>query len=259
MPGPSSLQSLGGRPFCFFPAIRNVEHNKWTYVRETWSEILVANVKSGQEVWIPRHFLGPVSESEQPVLIVGLARELELKGGAVWPYQHAVIEMPAPPPVADHEPAQPAGTPGLLAAPATESKLGRLILYTLLLGLGACLLVVLFAFEGAPRPQDWFRRRNVATQDQNYLSLTRQDGYHDVVLKLGPPDREQWISPSAAEVQFHLLWYPQRSYAVVLMGAQRSDARYIGTIHATSRVPLDSVPLPGGGSTAAMLRTLPKF
>ncbi len=79
------------------------------------------------------------------------------------------------------------------------------------------------------------------------------------MLKLGPPDREQWISPASAEVQFHLLWYPQRSYAVVLMGAQRSDARYVGTIHSSSRVPLDSVPLPGGGPTAAMLRSLPKF
>ena len=137
--------------------------------------------------------------------------------------------------------------------------MGRLILYALLTGLAACLLVVVFAFEGAPRPQDWLRKRSLATKDQQYLALTREDTYHDVVRKLGSPDREQWISPEAAEMHFDTLWYSDRSYVVVLMGAERRGARYIGTVHASSRTPLDSVPLPGGGSTASMLRSLPRF
>jgi hypothetical protein len=43
------------------------------------------------------------------------------------------------------------------------------------------------------------------------------------------------------------------------MGSTRNDARYIGAILMPSRRILDSVKLPGGGSTAAMLKTLPEF
>jgi hypothetical protein len=257
-----AFESFAGRAFSFYPAIRNVEYNEWTYGRETWSEILFVNSKTGQEIWIPRHFIGRISSAEEPVLIVGLKWELELKGGAVWPFERRLIEMPGPPGPGAHaaSPKAEAGPGPLPPVPAsTDSQMGRLILYAVAMGLGACLLVVLFAFEGAPRPQDWLRRRAPATKDQQYLTLNREDTYHDVVRKLGPPDREQWITPESAAVHFHALWYSQRSYVVVLMGAERGGVRYIGTIHAATRAPLDEVPLPGGGSTGAMLRTLPKF
>lgn len=264
MPEPSTvstLQSFGSRPFSFYPAIRNVEYNEWTYGRETWSEILVVNSKTGQEVWIPRLFLDRASSADEPVLIVGLKRELELKGGAVWPFERHVLEMP-PPPRPGKAAAEP--SPSTAARPplssATDSQMGRFILYALLMGVGVCLLVVVVAFEGSTtRPKDWFRKRNVTTKDQQYLSLTREDTFHDVVRKLGPPDREQWITPASAEVHFHALWYSGRSYIVVLMGAERPGARYIGTLHASTRTLLDAAPLPGGGSTAAMLRSLPRF
>ena len=263
MPEPSStswFEPFGGRAFSFYPAIRHVEYNEWTFVRETWSEVQVLNSKSGEEVWIPRHYLGRISSADEPVLIVGLKRELELKGGAVWPYERQVIEMPPPPREGTRhaEPAAPDAPPAF-APPSTESQVGRLILYTLVAGLGACLLVVFFAFEGLPRPQDWWRQRQTATSDQQYLSLTREDTRHDVARKLGPPEREQWITPESAEIHFHLLWYSGRSYLVVLMGPDRGGARYIGTLHAVSRRPLDSVKLPGGGTTSSMLRGLPKF
>lgn len=261
---PSSIpafESFAGRAFSFYPAIRNVEYNEWTYGRETWSEILFVNSKTREEVWIPRHFIGRISSAEEPVLIVGLKQELELKGGAVWPFERRLIEMPAAGgsvravvPKAEGPAEPPPAVPA-----STDSQMGRLILYALAMGLGACLLVVVFAFQGAPRPQDWLRRRTPATKDQQYLTLTREDTYHDVVRKLGPPDREQWITPESAAVHFHALWYSQRSYVVVLMGAERGGVRYIGTIHAATRAPLDEVPLPGGGSTGAMLRTLPRF
>jgi len=262
MPEPSPLpllDSLRGRVFSFYPAIRNVEFNEWTCGRETWSEILVVNSRSGQEIWIPRNYWGGVSSAEEPVLIVGLERELELKAGAVWPYQRAVIEMPAPPRGGQRQAPASEGKPPSSAASPTESKVGRLILYAVLMGFGICLLVVVFASQGPRRPRDWFRKTDIATKDQKYLSLTRDDGYQQVALALGPPDRDQWISPDSATVHFQLLWYSPRSYIVVLMGAHRSEVRYIGAIHAASRAPLDSVPLPGGGTTTAMLRNLPKF
>ncbi len=261
MPEPSTRSALAAfadRAFSFYPAIRNIEYNQWTYVRETWSEILVKNSRSGETVWIPRRLVDRASSADEPVLIVGLKKELELKGGALWTFDRAVIEMPAPPAGGKTEPTE--APPKISrAVPVAESKVGRLILFTTLAGIGATLLVVIFAFQGAPRPRQWFRSVRAPIGDQQYLSLTAQDGYHEVVRRLGNPEREQWISRETAELQFALLWYPRRSFVIVLMGAQRDSARYIGAIHAVTREPLDSVPLPRGGSTGAMLRNLPKF
>src|ERR1043165_8980144 len=93
-PIPPALEHLATRPFSFYPPIVGIEHNEWLYRKATWSEILVVNCRSGAEVWIPRRFMGDVSRVEDPVLIVGLTRELEFKGGAVWPYQKRVLQMP---------------------------------------------------------------------------------------------------------------------------------------------------------------------
>ncbi len=90
------FSALAGRTFSFYPAIRNLEHNEWTLERRTWSEVLVRNLASSEEIWIPRNYLGEVSSSDSPVLIVGLHRELEFKAGAVWPFKKPVIEMPRP-------------------------------------------------------------------------------------------------------------------------------------------------------------------
>jgi hypothetical protein len=54
------------------------------------------------------------------------------------------------------------------------------------------------------------------------------------------------------------LWYPQRSYFVVLMGTDRNDARYIGALDRNWRV-IHYIELPHGASTASMLRSLEKF
>jgi hypothetical protein len=134
-----------------------------------------------------------------------------------------------------------------------------MIAYALVLGVAATLLGVVFAFQGIPRPWEWWERRQTTTADQKYLSLTREDTRHDVVRKLGAAARDQWITPESAEIHFLLLWYPDRSYIVVLMGPDRDGSRYIGTVHASSRRVLDAVKLPGGGSTGSMLRALPKF
>ena len=84
-PNGHTLENLGDRSFSFYPAILDIEHNEWRLQRSTWSEILVINTKSGQELWIPRRFVGEVVSVEQPVEIVGLRKELEYKAGAVWP------------------------------------------------------------------------------------------------------------------------------------------------------------------------------
>jgi hypothetical protein len=93
-PIPPPLESLANRPFSFYPAIINIEHNEWLYRKATGSEVLVNNANTGEDLWIPRRFLGELSRIDDPVVIVGLNKELEYRGGAVWPYQRRVIQMP---------------------------------------------------------------------------------------------------------------------------------------------------------------------
>jgi hypothetical protein len=93
-PIPPALDPLSGRPFSFYPAIRGIQHNEWTFRKATWSELVVVNRKSGEEISIPRRLVGEVSVVDAPVVIVGLLRELEYREGAVWPCQRRVIEMP---------------------------------------------------------------------------------------------------------------------------------------------------------------------
>src|ERR1700730_11997307 len=91
-----SLEHLVARPFSFYPAILNIEHNEWLFRKATWSEILVHNVKTNEELWIPRRFLGEISLVEDPVLIVGLVKELEYRRGAGLRDQRPVTRRPAP-------------------------------------------------------------------------------------------------------------------------------------------------------------------
>ena len=93
-PIPPALGHLAGRPFSFYPAIRGIVHNEWVFGKATWSEMLVVNRKTGEELSIPRRLVGEVSIVDDPVVIVGLLRELEYREGAVWPCQRHVIEMP---------------------------------------------------------------------------------------------------------------------------------------------------------------------
>src|SRR5262249_21414220 len=90
----SPLRELGSSPFSFYPPIVNVEHNEWIFRRATWSEIHVVNTKTSEELAIPRHFVGEVSLVGEPVIIVGLTKEIEYREGAVYPYVRRVIEMP---------------------------------------------------------------------------------------------------------------------------------------------------------------------
>src|SRR6266404_8988564 len=93
-PIPPPLEHLGQRPFSFYPPILNIEHNEWIFRRATWSEILVSNTKTSAEVWVSRRYLGDISRVEEPVMILGLNKELEYKTGQLWPAQRRVIEIP---------------------------------------------------------------------------------------------------------------------------------------------------------------------
>jgi hypothetical protein len=78
-----------------------------------------------------------------------------------------------------------------------------------------------------------------------------------VVQKLGKPASDRWQSESG-ELQYRALGYPDRKYAVILMGSGRQAALYIGTVDENWK-PVHSVALHSGGTTASLLRTLKRF
>jgi len=256
LPPISSLERLGNRAFSFYPPILNIEHNEWFFRRGSMAEILVMNSRSKEEIWIPRRFLGEISQIEDPVVIVGLVKELEYKAGAVWPHQRRVIEMPlavgersrtlpaseAPAPVIDIR------TPSV-----TDSRMSKLVGFTLLVGVVASVAIgVEVLRQGVLKPRLVYN-----TGDQRYLELTPDDDYLAVVRKLGRPAGDRWQSETGA-TQFRSLWFPQCGCFVILMGDARSDARYIGTMDA-KWTPIHWVELRAGGSTRSTLRSLQKF
>ena len=257
-PIPPSLEHLATRPFSFYPPILNLEHNEWLYRKATWSEILVVNCKSGEEIWIPRRFVGEVSSIHDPVLIVGLTRELEFKGGAVWPYQRRVLSMPlavggAPAPPA---PLPPRDAPAPVVAIRLESndrRIVKLIGAVLAAAILLCILVLNLARIAELRP----RTPVYTLSDQSYLDLNGRDDYFSVVQKLGAPSFDRWQTGSGA-LHLRALGYPDRKFTVILMGPDRERAAYIGTMDDHWR-PLHSVPLPSGGTTFPLLRQLQRF
>jgi hypothetical protein len=97
MPGPpipASFESLRHRPFSFYPPIVNVEHNEWILHRANWTDFQVINTKTKDELCVPRRFVGEGALVEEPVMIVGLVKELEYREGLVLPHVRRVIEMP---------------------------------------------------------------------------------------------------------------------------------------------------------------------
>jgi hypothetical protein len=257
---PPPLEALRNRPFSFYPAILNIEHNKWQYRKATWTDVLVVNARTGQEIWIPRRFLGEISSIEDPVVIVGLLKELEYREGAVWPYQRRVIEMPIavgaparPPSPAQHT--GPAPVVGIRLESNTESHIFRIVGGALVLGIVAAYVAVNFYRDSVLRP-----RIAYMAKDRTYLSLTAQDDYDAVVRKLGAPARDRWQG-AAGGTRYRALSYPDRAYTIVLMAPAGEDlgqeATYIGALDANWN-PVHSVRL-SSGDAGALLRRLPRF
>ncbi len=257
-PIPPSLEHLATRPFSFYPPIINVEHNEWLFRKATWSEILVVNCKSGAEIWISRRFVGEVSRIDDPVLIVGLTRELEYKGGAVWPCQRRVIEMPLAvggrPTASSAVPER--ATPAPIVGIRLESSDKRIVK----LILAAIAVAILLAFLAANLNRAGeLRQRSVvfSTKDQQYLDLTSHDDYLAIVQKLGQPATDRWQSDTNT-IQVRALGYPDRKYTVILMGSNRPTATYIGTMDENWR-PIHSVEMHSGGTYSSLLRNLKRF
>ena len=252
-PIPPALEHLASRPFSFYPPIINIEHNEWLYRKATWSEILVVNCKSGAEIWIPRRAIGEVSRVDDPVLIVGLNREMEYKAGAVWPYQRRVIEMPVavgglpPPTAAGSARSEPAPIVGI----RLESSDRRILK---LIGGAVAVAIALYVAAVSLNRVGELRQRSITytAKDEAFLSLSSHDDYLSVVQKLGMPATDRWSSESGS-LQIRALGYPDRKYTVILMGGDRGSAAYIGTLDDNWK------PMHSSGANHALLRNLKRF
>lgn len=257
-PVPPSLEQLGSRPFSFYPAILNIDHNEWLFRRATWSEVLVLNTKSQTELWVPRRFLGEISSIDEPVMIVGLNKELEYKAGSVVPHQRRIIEMPLAVNEAPRPPAPESGRPapapvvGIRLEGGAESKVGRMILIAMAIGIVVCVVVLVILRDATMADHATY-----TTVEQVDLAFTARDDYASVVDKLGTPATDRWLS-DRGELQYRALEYPQMGMKIILMGTERNTAHYIGAMDKNWKI-VHSVRLPGGRDSSAILKGLKRF
>lgn len=247
-PLPTPLQHLGGRRFSFYPPIRNLQPNEWLYRRATWSEFVVMNAHSGQEIFIPRMFLGEVSGVDEPIMIVGLNRELEWNSGAIMPRERRVIELPVA--VNDSRPVS-SGAPRLAPVinirlePASETRTWKWIGVAFVLGAVVTTIVANIAWQTHPRP-------DVYRTYRPWLQLSASDDYSSTVRKMGIPSTV--LSRESAGHVFESLVYTSRHYSVILMGASLDDVHYIGTLDVRGRV-LDAIRLGDGSNSEPFLHS----
>ena len=251
---PTPFQHLAGRRFSFYPPIRNIEHNEWLYRRSTWAESVVVNMLSGDEVCIPRMFIGEVSITEDPVIIVGLTRELEWNEGVVVPHQRRVIELP----VAVNEgrpaparPARPAQVVNIRLEPKREFTAGKWIGVVFALGAVAFTIVANISRQSQPhlRP-DLFRAA------QPYQQFGPGDDYFSIVAGLGVPARDRSIT-SGGRV-YRMLTWPDRHFSDVLAGSTAVGGRYAGTLDMHGRL-LHAAQYVDGSTSESLLRAMPVF
>ncbi|MGD0499764.1 MAG: hypothetical protein ABSC23_15150 [Bryobacteraceae bacterium] len=258
MDSPSLLppfDRLALHPFSFYPAILGFEHNEWLLREATWSEILVVNRKTNEELWIPRQYVGEISPIEDPVVLVGLTRELEYKSGMLVPFKRRLLKMPA---AAGYG----AGSQGL-SGPApphgmafrmdsADKRVFRLIVTAMGSFVLFCVLVVGVSQIGRIRQ----RRTSFTARDSSFEALTAHDGRLAVVTKLGNPNLDRF--KEVGTLQYEALSYTDRRYTVILMGPDIPTVLYIGTVDDNWK-PMHAAVLRSGGTTEDLLRTVERF
>ena len=261
---PTPLDQLGHRRFSFYPAIVNIEHNEWLFRGSDWDEIQVMNTKTNEELWIPRRFLGGVASAEEPVVIVGLVKELEYREGAIVPLVRRVIEMPR---AVNDVPRPASAAPRLEGlAPVVGIRVEseelpsrrRSLLPKVAVGLLVC-VVGLAIFRDGPFST---RARFFTATPRVPLPFTASDDYLSIVSRIGRPASDIVLKPpSSGEIQppvggeIHMLRYPDRGYMLVVYGPNLDQARYIGAVGRGGRV-IHSVTLPDGSDSSFLVAHL---
>ena len=258
-PAPPPIEDLGHRRFSFYPAIANCRHNEWIYRRATWSEVLVQNTRTNDEIWVPRCYFGAISCVDEPVVIVGLLKELEYREGALWAVQRRVLEMPravndsprARPPQ-QSTPRGPAPVIGIRLESRPDSRIGRVMLGGVSLGIIGCVLAISLYRGGIIGSRAYF-----TPAAPNYLSLGAGDDYDAIVRALGQPAGDRRLE-DADGMKYRALYYSRLGLNIILMGRDPQRIRYIGALDRNWN-PVHAVRLEGSGSSLPILRTLKKF
>jgi len=231
---PAPLPELAYSRFRFVPAIAGAEHNEWTLRRATWTEMVVVNVLTGQELAIPRRFLGRVFETENSVRDVRLIEDLECAGGRARPVRRGVIEMRPRveadiPPWLRSRPVERASVVTIRTEAPNGSRMRRALRGSIAVGFVACLaMVVVVRDADLGTPSLWTNR-------PVNLGLLASDDYASVIGKLGVPANDQWLKAPNGRGYRRLL-YPSRRIAVILTGETNETARYAGALSRNGRV-----------------------
>jgi len=258
---PPLVEEIGRRRFAFYPSIANAEPNEWLLRGASWTVVEAVNVRTGLEIAIPRHCVGTVSEAADPILIVGLLKELEYREGAVWPRVRRVIEMPRavnggtapelPPWRAAYQASGPAPVVAIRLHGSSETRWRRVLAAV---GVGAVVVSLLAA--GAFRAWMVPLRATANRPLLRDLPLNGGDDYGSLVRRFGIPDSDRQVGGDV--VRFRALRYDRLRATLVLMGRGREPAHYVGAMDANWRV-IETVRLTNGADSGAVLSRLPKF
>jgi hypothetical protein len=233
---PTPFDQLGSTPFSFYPPIVNIEHNEWVFRRATWTEIDVVNTKTAAELTVPRRFLGEISVVEEPVVIVGLIKELEYREGVIYPHVRRVIEMPRAvndsprPRIRAPQPAEPAPVVAIRLESGSRS---RTALGAVAAGLLACFVAGVVFRDGA------MTSRALSLAARVDLPFTTHDDYDSIVKRLGPPADDR--TGASNGIEYRRLWYPKHAFSLILTGDHYAGAVNVNgrVIHSAGALPPD--------------------
>jgi hypothetical protein len=258
---PPLVHEIGRRSFAFYPSIANAEPNEWLIRSASWTVVEVVNARTGLEVAVPRHFVGPVSEVDDPILIVGLTKELEYREGAVWPRVKRVIEMPRavnggvvadlPPWRAQSQSAGPTPVVAIRLHGSAESRLSKVVA-AVEVGAVVVSLLSVGVFREWMFPPHVMANRNFRRD----LLLSGSDDYASLLRRFGNPDSDRWVGAGSA--QFRTLRYDKLRATLVLMNRGTGPAHYIGAMDSNWRV-VHSIRLENQIDSTAVLSKLPRF
>jgi len=245
---PAPLPELARRPFEFHPPIVGVPHNEWVLQRSSWTELLVINTLTGEQILVPTRYVAEIRYHEDGSQTVALLEPVEYKHGRVLPVRRGVLEMrtarEALAPGRNRASGRPAAVVAIKLEPRTESFVKRALRGSIALGFLACLAVIFVI-----RDAHLGARLGISSIVTRPLPLGAGDDYFAVVNKLGRPGSDRWME-RAAGGGYRRLWYPRRRMAVILSGETKDSAHYVRTlgrdgttIHAAAPSILDELSL----------------
>lgn len=265
----AALTASGDGSFTFFPPVRGFAENRWKYQEATRIEFSAVNQAGGERVWFPRSAVAYITV-EEGAITLAFRKEMEYSNGAVWPVRRQAGEAEEAEPEALGREAGAAVARARAGPPAASARAPALsrprprwsqepIFLVLAVAGSAALALVLVLVVAHAWLQPTQRTDSTPIDDPNLFTLTRDDNYHDVVRKLGPPESERALSLAGSTLSQRALIYRGRNYAVVLLGVegQRNygqEQRYIGAIRLSDGAVVGSVRMAHDSTTDSLLK-----